>query len=76
MDKAVQAVKQNKTLRGTVDNWDLTIRAHHMRSSAQNEDLHLFASNLYVSQARFATLYNRSPLQNLLTWECFHTWTT
>lgn len=67
MDKAVSAVKQKKTLRGTGDNWDLTVRAHHIRSSAQNKDLHLFASNLYINRTSFITFDNKSPLDDILT---------
>ena len=48
MDKAVKAVKQNSTLRGTEDNWDMRIKAHNMRSSANKQDLHLFASNVLL----------------------------
>jgi hypothetical protein len=67
MDKAIEAVKEKKTLRGTGDNWDMMIRAHHMRSTAQNQDLHLFASNLYVNRVGFSALENTSPLNDILT---------
>ena len=67
MDKAVEAVKEKKTLRGTGDNWDLMVHAHHIRSTAQNQDLHLFASNLYVNRISFSALENPNPLNDILT---------
>ena len=67
MDKAIEAVKAKKVLRGTGDNWDMMVRTHHMRSTVQNEDLHLFASNLYVNRVSFSTMENISPLNDILT---------
>ena len=67
MDKAIEAVKEKKTLGGTGDNWDMMIRAHHIRSTAQNQDLHLFTSNLYVNRVSFSALENTSPLNDILT---------
>ena len=67
MDKAIEAVKAKRVLRGTGDNWDMMVRTHHMRSTVQNEDLHLFASNLYVNRVSFSTMENISPLNDILT---------
>ena len=45
----------------------MMVRAHHMRSTAQNQDLHLFASNLYINRVRFSTLENANPRNDILT---------
>lgn len=64
-DKAVNAVKENKSLRGTGDNWDLRVLKGHMTKELQNEDIHLFASNLYINRVDFNHLSNDAPIRNL-----------
>ena len=66
-DKAVQAIKDFKTLRGTGDNWDIRILRSHMTKEIQNEDIHLFASNLLVNRVSFFHLPNEDPKRDLET---------
>ena len=66
-DEAVEAIKQNKTLRGTGDNWDMKVLRGHMTKDVQNDDLHMFASNLYVNRLTFLHLQNTTPKRNLST---------
>ena len=66
-DQAVSAVKEGKTLRGSGDNWDMRVLRGHMTKEIQNEDLHLFASNIYVNRLNFTHLPNEVPLRDLET---------
>ena len=65
-DNVVQKVKTGRVFRGTGDNWDLKILKGHMRKDIQNEDLHLFASNLIENRLNFCHLPNDHPKGNIL----------
>ena len=66
-DKAIAAVKNGESLRGTGDNEDLRILASNMRKGVKNVDMHLFSSNLYVNRVNFSHLPNDNPKKNLKT---------
>ena len=61
VDQAVENIKSGKTYRGTGDNWDMRILKSHMGKGNQNDDLHLFASNLIENRINFAKISNENP---------------
>ena len=61
MDKTIDLVKNNHTLRGTADNWVLTVRVA-TRKSHQDKDYHLLASNLIANRICFDHLPNDKPI--------------
>ena len=60
-DVVVKKVKDEKVFRGTGDNWDFKILKGHIRKEIQNEDLHLFASDLIENRVSFNHLPNDKP---------------
>ncbi len=64
-DGLIEEVKSGKKLQGTGDNWDMLIRAHDMRSSHQNVDLHYFASNLIVERVPCENLSTTAPKRDV-----------
>ena len=54
-------IKKGSVFQCTGDNWDLNILKGHMRKEVQNEDLHLFASNLIENRINFNHLPNDNP---------------
>ena len=60
-DILAKSVKSGKTLRGTGDNWDITVLLSHMRKGLSNKSMHLFASNILVNRISFSHLPNTSP---------------
>ena len=63
-DNVVQKVKTGSVFHGTADDWDLKILKGHERKDIQNEDLHLFASNLIENRLNFCHLPNDHPMGN------------
>ena len=59
--KVIERVKSGGVFRGTGDNWDLKVLKEHMRKDIQNDDLHLFASNLIENRLNFYNLPNDHP---------------
>ena len=71
-DKVVQKVKGGSVFRGTGDNWDLKVLKGHMRKDVQNEDLHLFASNLIENRVNFSHLPNVRPKGDIVNFPRHH----
>ena len=71
-DKVVQKVKGGSVFRGTGDNWDLKVLKGHMRKDVQNEDLHLFASNLIENRVNFSHLPNVHPKEDIVNFPRQH----
>lgn len=71
-DKVVQKVKGGSVFRGTGNNWDLKVLKGHMRKDVQNEDLHLFASNLIENRVNFSHLPNVHPKEDIVNFPRQH----
>lgn len=67
LNQTVERIKSGSTFRGTGDNYDLRILKGHMRKGLQNDDLHLFATNLIENRVNFNHLPNDSPLGDIKT---------
>jgi len=64
-DLVVRKIKEGKVFRGTGASWDLKILQGSMRKDINNEDLHMFASNLTENRLNFTNLSNESPKGNI-----------
>lgn len=71
-DKVVERIKSGRVFRGTGDNWDLKVLRGHMRKDVQNEDLHLFASNLIENRLNFLHLPNVHPKGDIVNFPRQH----
>lgn len=82
MEKAIDLVKNNTTLRGSDDNWDLKVLVE-TRKGVDNKDYHLFVTNLIANRIPFDHLPNNQPIGdirymdrkkfavNMAEWECY-----
>ena len=68
----VERVESGKVFCGTGDNWDLKVLKGHMRKEIQNEDLHLFASNLIENSINFSHLPNVHPKDHISAFPGHH----
>ena len=64
-DQVVEKIKKGKVFYGTGDNWYMRILKGSMRMNIQNEDLHLFATNLIENRLTFSHLPNEKPKGNI-----------
>ena len=64
-DILAKSVQGGSTLRGTGDNWDMTILLSHMRQGISNKSMHLFASNMIVNRLSFSHLDNTAPKSDI-----------
>jgi hypothetical protein len=64
-DQVVEKIKKGKVFGGTGDNWYMRILKGSMRMNIQNEDLHLFATNLIENRLTFSHLPNEKPKGNI-----------
>lgn len=72
-DILAKSVKSGQSLRGTCDNWDISVMSSHIRKGISNKSMHLFASNIIVNRLCFSHLDNTStkcPITNIDR-ECF-----
>lgn len=65
-DKVIERVKSGSVFRVTGDNWDLKVLKGHMRKDIQNDELHLFASNLIENRVNFSHLPNDHPKRDIV----------
>ena len=65
IDEVVEKIKRGITLRGTGDNWDKKSKKTNMRSDHQNEDYHLFSTNLIENRVDFSHLPNDDPISDI-----------
>ena len=73
VDILAKSVKSGQSLRGTCDNWDISVMSSHIRKGISNKSMHLFASNIIVNRLCFSHLDNTStkcPITNIDR-ECF-----
>lgn len=72
-DILAKSVKSGQSLRGTCDNWDISVMSSHIRKGISNKSMDLFASNIIVNRLSFNHLDNTSlkcPITNIDR-ECF-----
>ena len=63
--KAIEAVQEQKSLRGTGDNLDMRILTGYMTKELQKKDFNMFSSNVIVNQINFNHLPNETQSTNL-----------
>ena len=60
-DILAKSVKSGQSLRGTGDNWNLSVLSSYMRKGISNKSMYLFASNIIVNRLSFSHLDNIYP---------------
>ena len=60
-DILAKSVKSGQSLRGTGDNWNLSVLLSYMRKGISNKSMYLFASNIIVNRLSFSHLDNIYP---------------
>ena len=72
-DILAKSVKSGRSLRGTGDNWDISVMSSHIRKGISNKSMQPFASNIIVNRLSFSHLDNTSPKCSIthIDRECF-----
>ena len=60
-DILAKSFKSGESLRGTGDNWDISVMSSDMSKSIPNKSMHLFAPNSTVNRLSLSHLDNKSP---------------
>ena len=65
LERVVDDIREGRKFCGTGDNWDMVIKAGHMRKGHGNIDLHLFATNWIRDRIDFSSLSIERPLRSI-----------